>query len=359
VTATPTPGGGATETLVPTPESTANADTSGLADAVAAKSALKCHQTIEKSGTAFLANRLKQLGVCAATIVKCIQLKADDPTCLPKAQTKCLGIQSTAAAARAKLAASIQGKCNGVLVSPTDLRGSTGLGYEHVDADCTAELGHAPADVTDVAECIARRYVCQASALFDTQMPRAGELWRVAGVTAENCLPDHGGDGAGIGDVVQGKAIQQCAAVVTKAASGFLAKKLASLTKCVDKVVACIQTKPGDASCLAKADAACGKEAAKIAAERAKVGPAIDKKCGALDFDSGLRPPTAANLAALVNTLPGADTVDTLASYETGLRLRHECAAEDLLRVIAPRAATLLQALAPSLPLPSAACSAP
>ena len=121
---------------------------------------------------------------------------------------------------------------------------------------------------------------------------------------ADGCLVDHAGDGEGVGDVVQGKAIQACAAAITKTATGFIVKKLASLTKCVDKVFACIQTKPGDAPCLTKADAACGKEAAKIAAERAKVGPAIDKKCGGIDFNVNLRPPRAANLDALVATLP-------------------------------------------------------
>ncbi|MBP1690394.1 MAG: hypothetical protein H6Q34_967, partial [Deltaproteobacteria bacterium] len=244
------------------------------------------------------------------------------------------------------------------------LFGATGLGYDGLDTDCTAELGHAPANVADVAECLASRYTCRASGLYDTQAPRAGELRgfaaRLAGVEpeADGCLPDHGGDGEGIGDAVQGKAIQQCAAAITKSASGFIVKKLASLAKCVDKVFTCIQTKPGDGPCLVKADAACGKEGAKIAAERAKVGPAIDKKCVGIDFGVNLRPPLAVNLAALVTTLPGADTLDTLTNYEAALRLRHECAAEELLRVIAPRAEVLLRALEPSL-IPSAGCAAP
>ena len=109
--------------------------------------------------------------------------------------------------------------------------------------------------------------------------------------------------------------------------------------------------------CLGKADAACSKEAAKIAAERAKVGPAIDKKCGGIDFNVNLRPPRAANLDALVATLPGSDTLSTLASYETALRLNHECAAESLLGAIAPRAAGLLPALAPSLSTSTAGCA--
>ena len=85
--------------------------------------------------------------------------------------------------------------------------------------------------------------------------------------------------------------------------------------------------------CLTKADAACGKEAAKIAAERAKVGPAIDKKCGGIDFNVNLRPPRAANLEALVATLARLRHARRRSrSYETALRLNHDCAAESLLR---------------------------
>jgi hypothetical protein len=183
----------------------------------------------------------------------------------------------------------------------------------------------------------------------------------VAGVAPEagGCLPDHAGAGEGVGDVVQGKALYACAAAITKASSGFVTKKLAGLTKCVDKVFTCIQTKPDDAACLTKADAACAKEAAKIAAARAAVGPAIDKKCGGIDFNANVRPPRAANLDALATTLPGGDTLSTLTSYETALRLNHDCAAESLLEAIAPRAGALLPALAPSLSITTAGCTAP
>jgi hypothetical protein len=351
-----------TATLVPTPAPTSiSVELGGLADAVAAKSATKCQGAIGKAGVSFLSARLKELDTCTNGILKCVQTKPGDAGCVAKASAKCQALQGAAAAARAKLLAAVQSKCGGAIVSSTDLRGGTGLGYDALDDDCEVELGHAPANVADVAECIARRYACDSSGIYGTQAPRAGELQRFAGVSpeADGCLPDHAGDGEGVGDVVQGKAIQACTAAITKAASGFLTKKLTSYTKCVNLVFACVQTKPGDTACLAKADASCGKETAKITAARAKVGPAIDKKCGGIDFNANLRPPRAANLDALAATLPGADTLSTLTSYETALRLSHDCAADDLLRAIAPRAAGLLPALAPSLPISTAGCTAP
>ena len=357
-TETPVP---PTATPVPTPAPTAADVTAGIADAVAAKAAVKCQQSIEKAGVSYLAARLKQLDGCAAGILKCVQTKPDDPSCIPAAATKCNAGKGAATASRAKLVAALQGKCGTTAVSDGNLRGASGLGYDALNDECTTALGHAPAGVGDVAECIARRYDCRAGELYGTSFPRVGELMRVAGVTADagTCLPDHEGNGEGVGDPVQGKAIHACSVAITKAANGFIAKKLASLTKCVDKVFACIQTKPGDAACLAKANAACGKEAAKIAAERAKLPAAVDKKCGGIDFNQNLLPPRAANLAALASTLPGSDTLDTLTHYEQALRLRHDCAADDLLNSIAPRAVPLLGAVAPSLPVPSAGCSAP
>lgn len=362
VTASATPPPAATATQDPTPAATsAPLELDGLDDAAAAKSATKCQQAIGKAGSSFLATRLKQLDTCASGILKCVQIKPNDPACVTKASAKCNALRNAGAAARTKLTAAVASKCGTAAVALADFRGATGLGFGALDDDCATELGHQPTSVADVAECIARRYACRASRLYGTQAPRTGELLRVAGVPpeADDCLPDYAGDGAGVGDPVLGKAVQQCAAVITKSASAFLTKKLASLTKCVDKVFACIQTKPGDDGCLTKANAACGKEAAKIAAQRNKVAPAIDKKCGGIDFNVNLRPPQAANLDALVATLPGANTLATLTSYQTALRLNHDCAAEALLRALAPRAEALLPAFAPSLPITTAGCAAP
>jgi hypothetical protein len=303
---------------------------------------------------------LKQLDGCTSGLLKCIQTKSDDPACLPKATAKCTALQAAGTAARGKLTAAIAAKCGTALVGRDDFLGATGLGFADL-ADCAVELGHAPASAADAAECIVRRYACRSSDLYGIQAPRAGELFRIAGVApgADGCLPDYAGGGQGVDDPVLGKAVQACAAAITKTSTAFLTKKLASLTKCVDKLFACIQTKPGDPGCLGKANAGCAKEATKIAAERAKVGPAIDKKCGGIDFNVNLRPPRAANLDALVVTLPGADTLATLTSYETALRLNHDCAAEELFRALAPRAAALLPAFAPSLPVATAGCATP
>lgn len=351
-----------TATLVPTPVATSEPiELGGLGSPTAAKAAVKCQAAIGKAGVSFLSTRLKQLDACTNGLVKCIQTKPEDPACIAKATAKCGTLESAAAAARGKLAAALAGKCGTSLVTTTDFRGATGLGYETLDAECAIELGHAPANALDVAECLARRYTCRAGNVYGTQAPRAGELFRVAGVGSgtNGCLPDFDGDGAGVGDPVLGKAVHACAATITKTSSAFLTKKISSLTKCLDKVFACIQTKPGDAGCLGKANAACAKEASKIVAERAKVGPAIDKKCGGIDFGLNLRPPQAANIEALVATLPGGNTLVTLTSYETALRLNHDCAAEDLFRALAPRAADLLPAFAPTLPLATAGCATP
>src|SRR6185369_12047872 len=157
VSATTTPVTSAT--LVPTPVPTSIVvELGGLSDAVAAKNAVKCQQAIDKGGVSFLSSRLKQLDACTVGILKCVQTKPDDATCVPKASAKCAALRGAATAARAKFLATVAAKCGSTIVSTNDLRGVTGIGYAGLDSDCEAELGHAPANVADVAECIARRY---------------------------------------------------------------------------------------------------------------------------------------------------------------------------------------------------------
>ena len=75
--------------------------------------------------------------------MKCIQTKPDDAACIT-GERQVRALRGAATAARAKLLASVAAKCGATVVSSTDLRGKTGLGYDGVGADCLVELGHAP-----------------------------------------------------------------------------------------------------------------------------------------------------------------------------------------------------------------------
>jgi hypothetical protein len=59
--------------------------------------------------------------------------------------------------------------------------------------------------------------------------------------------------------------------------AGVVAK---NLKRCVDAVFACVQLKPLDDPCIAKATRACDKQYAHIDAETLKFQRTIDKRCG-------------------------------------------------------------------------------
>jgi hypothetical protein len=83
-----------------------------------------------------------------------------------------------------------------------------------------------------------------------------------------------------------------------------------------------------------------------------KLAEKIDKKCGAeqLAFDV-LATAVGGNVAALADTCDafGVAPLATLGAYETCLFRRHQCSAEDLLRLQAPRVAEMLALLGQSL----------
>jgi hypothetical protein len=126
-------------------------------------------------------------------------------------------------------------------------------------------------------------------------------------------------------------------------------------------VSTCNLTKPGDAGCLAKANATCTTKLGKVALDAAKVAPAVDKRCGAraIDFDP-LRQPTGANLDALASLCAdyGVSALDSIAAFETCLVRQHTCRAEELGRFEIPRAGDLLGMLSPPASLHSDFCPA-
>ncbi|MDZ4684367.1 MAG: choice-of-anchor Q domain-containing protein, partial [Planctomycetaceae bacterium] len=91
----------------------------------------------------------------------------------------------------------------------------------------------------------------------------------------ENCIDDDGdtfvdradpdctaapnGAGAGAGDATVGKTIDKCGKTVRKVGAKLLGNRLKQLGACEKVVADCVQLKPGDAACLAKAQAKCTK----------------------------------------------------------------------------------------------------
>ena len=148
------------------------------------------------------------------------------------------------------------------------------------------------------------------------------------------------------------KAAEKCQKAIKKAAVAFVGKKLKSLNACANGVLACVQVKPGDASCVTKARAKCTSELAKIAAEEEKLRAAIVKAC-----TDDLTPAQLLSSDGL-----GYDGVAAtcLSEFSTALTdvnsiaacvaAHHECRSEKLFEVQEPRARELIEFAGAALP---------
>jgi hypothetical protein len=117
----------------------------------------------------------------------------------------------------------------------------------------------------------------------------------------DNCVDDNGdglvdradpdcaaaADGAGVGsggDAAARKALGKCAATMAAVGAKLSALVAKRLQSCTGAVLACVQTKPGDLACLAKAKTTCAKATAPLApdgSDRRKARLTIAKACGA------------------------------------------------------------------------------
>jgi hypothetical protein len=181
--------------------------------------------------------------------------------------------------------------------------------------------------------------------LFELQMPRVAELLGLVGVNLgqDACFANLGGGGNDIDDPDTGKLLAKCVTTVEKTAARYAGKRFKGILKCIDAVYACIQTKPLDPRCRARAALTCNREFARLEIEAAKLPPAVDKRCGALDF-AMLQESAGANLDAIADTCSevGITSLTSLGSYEQCILRQHICSVEELLRFASPRVADLL-----------------
>ncbi len=326
-----TPKGNPTATPIP--------PAAGLADPTAAKNAVRCQKALLKAGAKLVTSRLKRLDACATRVLGCVQTKPGEPSCRDKSVTPCARGIANLAADETKMRATIAKACGPL--SATDRGSAVGLGFDTPLSTCPGT-----GDVAQLALCAAAQHRCDGDELMTPEEPRTGEMLRLVAASLEPgaCLADFGGGGIGAGDPkTVGGPVVQCAKAVTRAARSLAATRLGRTANCVNAVLACIQLKPGDASCITKAAVRCGSEAGKIVAAEAKFAVATNKKCPAIPFA------TLASAAGLdwnaltgVCTSVGVGPVSSLATYQECLRRNHACAAASVLRTAAPRAGEML-----------------
>lgn len=165
----------------------------------------------------------------------------------------------------------------------------------------------------------------------------------------DDCPPPADGAGSGLPDPkTLGKAALKCQKALGKAGTKLAAAKLKRLQACAQSAFACLQTKPGDDACVAKAGPKCGKTLAAMAAARAKATTTITKACAppALE-DADLL--GASGLGFEFEEQPcaerGVATLDSAADVAACVAATHECRADALFAAEIPRAGELLALL--------------
>ena len=363
-TATPTPISSATGTATPASSATPTAAATPAVVNPRARAIEKCQKALFQAGARALGRRLKIMEQCAGKVMKCVQRTAAGPKrerCIAKAGARCTAALDTLADRdEPKARAAIVAKCKPPAVLLADLLDGLGLGFAALATRCEVEHGVDLTDAAGVAACVTAVHACAAQQLVEARAPRAAELMRVAAVAPEalatmTCLADHGGDGTGVGDPRGlGKALDRCAVAIGKAGARLATGTMKSLQKCAGLVFACLQRKPGDAACLAKAARQCDKRRAKIGAEEEKLAATLARRCGEPLSFGQVAAATGVGVAALDATCDafGVAPLDTPQAYATCLVRQHACHVVDLLRAQAPRADELLAAVGHELARP-------
>lgn len=321
----------------------------GVSDA---KEVVGCQPAVAGNAKSLVVRRLHVLSACGVALLGCEKKKPGDATCVTKAKAKCAKQLAKLAKTTDKFVVAVEKGCG--KIGHETLLSFRGLGFEQIAAQCSADFGGSVASIADIARCLAAQHVCRAEELVTSVMPRIAELAEQAGLAldAGNCLGTvpkaRTAAAASDGD---GKAQLACQNAITKAGSGYVSTALARLDGCVGKVLKCLQLKPGDARCMAKAKSQCTKQIDQaLPALAQKLESGVGKRCAIpfaeLGAEQGLG---LANLEGICAAV-GVDTLSSLADYQTCLVREHECLVRDVFQFGTPRAAEVLRLVGDSAP---------
>ncbi len=160
------------------------------------------------------------------------------------------------------------------------------------------------------------------------------------------CTPPANGNGQNIGDLSEGKTLAACAKTVQKAGFKFVLGMMKQFQKCTETAATCIQGKPGDAACQAKARATCAKVLGGFDATAAKLQSLIVAKCDpdgsdlpALKALAGLGFMAEETPCMTDGDTPNFSTIQNLAGCVVN---QHACRAQHLVAIGTPRTRELL-----------------
>lgn len=310
-----------------------------------ARQVAKCQPTVATGTHTLLAKRLQTLSACGTALLECEQKKPGDAACVTKAKAKCEKGLGKLSETSDKFVSTVEKGC--AQVGQQTMLSARGLDFAQIADECSGDFGGSVADVEHIARCVAAQHACRAEELVTTAMPRVRELAEQAQVPlgSDTCLGDFAKTRAPLAVAgVDGKPLIACQKAIAKAGSRYASTALTRLNGCVSKVLKCLQLKPDDAGCLAKAESQCTKQLTTgLPALTEKLRSGIAKGC-AVSF-SALTDAQGLGLAQLADVCKavGVDALNGFADYQTCLARQHQCLVRDLLLFGTPRAAEVLR----------------
>ena len=161
--------------------------------------------------------------------------------------------------------------------------------------------------------------------------------------------PRANGFGAGVPTSARGKAAAKCQGAIAKGGQTLVAKERKLLQGCVQQMLACVELKPGDQGCVAKASAGCQKLPDAFTALEDKLEAKLAKTCGQPPvLETDLVNPAGLGYIGERSTCQASPTfvfgVDDADSVARCVHTRHQCQAEQMVSQENPRTRELLQA---------------
>ena len=260
----------------------------GLADVTAARALDKCSKAIQKAGAKLAGTRLKLAAGCLKATATCVQTNHADAACLATAAAICANNLGKLVPAKALLDAALVKNCSAPNVASADLLRAAGLGFTGETEPCSRRGTTMLAGVADVSTCVQRQHDCIIDRVIAATVPRAAELFTLAGRDVASEFPcltaSASGDGTGVAETKQ-KAIRKCDDAIQRAAQRLIGARLKTVQSCSAAVFACLQVTSGDGACLAKSQPKCTKAFGKLPGLDAALTAAIVKSCGTGSLD--------------------------------------------------------------------------
>ena len=145
-------------------------------------------------------------------------------------------------------------------------------------------------------------------------------------------------------DPDRAKLANKCHATIARTSAKVASETLDALRDCARPLTKCVQTKPGDIGCLARARKGCNKQLAAAAAEQTRLVDTIARKCASDLSVSEMLDARGLGFDAIGAECASAFGVDVSDAISLGrcLAMHHACAIERTFAVAMPRTAGLL-----------------